>query len=87
MLRLRLRHDPGGWVSKNMALPRVPMVQWLVQKGYLKQEQADEAQKVQQQSKTTDIGRVLMDLGFVAEREVIQARAQEQGIPFVDLDR
>lgn len=65
----------------------MPMVQWLVQKGYVTPEQLAEAQKVQQQSKTTDVGRVLVDLGFVGEREVLQARAQEAGIPFVDLDR
>jgi type IV pilus assembly protein PilB len=63
------------------------MVQWLLQKGFLKQEQLAEAQKVQQQTKATDIGKVLSELGFVGEREVMQARAQEAGIPFVDLDR
>src|SRR5947208_527937 len=70
-----------------MAVPRLPMVQWLLQKGFLKQEQLAEAQKVQQQTKATDIGKVLSELGFVGEREVMQARAQEAGIPFVDLDR
>ena len=69
-----------------MALPRMPMVQWLVQKGYLKPEQLDEAQKVHQQSKG-ELGRILVDLGYVGEREVMEARAQEAGIPFVDLDR
>ena len=63
------------------------MVQWLLQKGFLKQEQLSEAQKVQQQTKAPDIGKVLTELGFVGEREVMQARAQEAGIPFVDLDR
>jgi type IV pilus assembly protein PilB len=70
-----------------MAVPRKPMVQWLLEKGYLKNEQLAEAQKVQQQSKIADIGKVFVDLGFVGEREVIQAKAQEAGIPFVDLDR
>jgi type IV pilus assembly protein PilB len=65
----------------------MPMVQWLLQKGFLKQEQLTEAQKVQQQTKAPDIGKVLVDLGYVGEREVMQARAQEVGIPFVDLDR
>ena len=71
----------------NMAVPRKPMVQWLLEKGFLKNEQLTEAQKVQQQSKIADIGKVFVDLGFVGEREVMQARAQEAGIPFVDLDR
>ena len=62
------------------------MIQWLLEKGFLKQDQLAEAQKVQAQTKE-DIGKVLSDLGFVGEREVMQARAQEAGIPFVDLDR
>src|SRR5690348_5172034 len=70
-----------------MALPRMPMVQWLLQKGYLKPEQLEEAKKVQEQTKAPDIGKVLSELGYVGEREVMQARAQEAGIPFVDLDR
>jgi type IV pilus assembly protein PilB len=70
-----------------MALPRVSMVQFLVQKGYLKQEQLDEANKVKEQTKETDIGKVLVQLGMVGEREVLQAKAQEMGYAFVDLDR
>lgn len=70
-----------------MALPRVSMVQFLQQKGYLKPEQLEEAVKVQQQTKEPDLGRVLISLGMVGEREVLQAKAQEMGIGFVDLDR
>jgi len=70
-----------------MALPRKPMVQFLVEKGYLKQEQLDEAQKVQQQTGQTDIGKVLVSLNMVGEREVLQAKAQEMGFAFADLDR
>lgn len=69
-----------------MALRRVPMVQWLMENGYLKQEQLQEAQKVQQQSGQVDLGKVLVQLGYVGEREVARARAQELGIQFVDLD-
>lgn len=57
-----------------------------MEKGFLKQDQLAEAQKVQQQSKASDLGKVLIELGFVGEREVMQARAQEAGIPFVNLD-
>lgn len=62
------------------------MAQFLVQKGYLKPEQLQEAQKVQQQTRQT-FDKVLVDLGFVGEREVLMAKAQEMGVPFVDLDR
>jgi type IV pilus assembly protein PilB len=70
-----------------MALNRVPMSQFLVKKGFLKQEQLDEAIKVQNQTKNADLARVLIELGMVGEREVLEAKAQEIGVPFVDLDR
>ena len=70
-----------------MALPRVSMVQFLMQKGYLKPEQLEEANKVKEQTKAADLGKVLIQLGMVGEREVLQAKAQEMGYAFVDLDR
>src|SRR3954452_5918352 len=70
-----------------MALPRVSMVQFLLQKGFVTQEQLDEAEKVKTQTKEVDIGRVLVSLGMVGEREVLQAKAQEMNLGFVDLDR
>ncbi|MDQ2985428.1 MAG: Flp pilus assembly complex ATPase component TadA [Armatimonadota bacterium] len=68
-------------------MPRKPMTQFLLEKGYVTQEQLDEAQKVFQQSKSTDMGRVLVELGYVGEREMIEGKAQEEGLNFVDLDR
>jgi type IV pilus assembly protein PilB len=70
-----------------MALPRKPMVQFLLEKGFLKQEQLAEAQKVQQQTGQKDISSILISLNMVGEREVLMARAQEAGMQFVDLDR
>lgn len=63
------------------------MVQFLLEKGYLKQEQLAEAQKVQQQTGQKDISGILTSLNFVGEREILQAKAQEAGMQFVDLDR
>ncbi|MFN8853558.1 MAG: GspE/PulE family protein [Armatimonadota bacterium] len=62
------------------------MTEYLMQKGYLKQEQLEEASKVQAQT-GKDISIILRDLGMVGEREIVEARAQEQGHLFVDLDR
>ncbi|MGV3618784.1 MAG: GspE/PulE family protein [Fimbriimonas sp.] len=67
-------------------MPRKPMVQFLLEKGYLKPEQHSEAQKVQQQTGQS-LDRVLVSLNMVGEREVLQAKAQEMGYGFVDLDR
>ncbi len=63
------------------------MTEYLIEKGYLKPEHLEEALKVQKQSNAKDLGRVLVDLGFVGEREMMEARAQEKGLGFVDLDR
>ena len=69
-----------------MAAQRVSMTQFLVQRGFCTQEQVDEAIKVQKQTGNPDLGRVVIDLGFAGEREVLQAQAQEAGHAFVDLD-
>ncbi len=69
-----------------MAVSRKPLAEYLVEKGYLNQAQLEEARKVQQQTKNQDIGQVLLGLGFVGEREVVEGQAQEQNLPFVDLD-
>lgn len=62
------------------------MADWLKQKGYLKPEQEAEAKKVQQQSNQADLGKILIQLGMVGEREVAMAKAQEMGYNFVNLD-
>jgi type IV pilus assembly protein PilB len=70
-----------------MAMPRKPMAQYLLEKAYVTQEQIDEAQKIVQQSKSGDLGRALVELGYLGEREMIEGKAQEEGLNFVDLDR
>jgi type IV pilus assembly protein PilB len=62
------------------------MANFLIQKGYLKPEQLEQAKQVQVQSKKP-LDRVLIELNFVGEREVLQAKAQEMGFGFADLDR
>lgn len=62
------------------------MADFLLQKGFLSPEKLEEARKVQQQTKEVDLGKVLIQLGFVGEREVLQAKSQEQNVPFVNLD-
>ncbi len=63
------------------------MVQFLLQKGFLKPEQLEEAQKVAKQTNQTDISKVLLSMKIVGEREILQAKAQEAGMAFADLDR
>ncbi len=70
-----------------MALPRKSMVQFLLEKGFLKPEGLEEAQKVAKQTNQTDISKVLLSMKLVGEREILQAKAQEAGMAFADLDR
>ncbi|HWA82103.1 MAG TPA: GspE/PulE family protein [Fimbriimonadaceae bacterium] len=53
----------------------------------MKPEQLEEANKVKEQTKAADLGKVFVQLGMVGEREVLMAKAQEMGYAFVDLDR
>lgn len=69
-----------------MALQRVPFAKFLLDKGYITEDKLSQAMKVQEQTKQPNLGKVLMDLGFVAEREVLMGQAQEAGLPFADLD-
>ncbi len=69
-----------------MANPRMHMLEFLLKKGHIQKEQAEEAIKVSQQTKSP-IDRVVIQLNFAGEREVMEARAQEAGLGFADLDR
>lgn len=69
-----------------MALPRMPWEQFMLSKGLIKPEQLDEAKRVSTQT-GQQVDRVVIQLGFAGEREVTMAKAQEQGLGFVDLDR
>lgn len=62
------------------------MIDFLIQKGFLNKEQADEAIKVSQQTNAS-LEKTIVQLGFCGEREVLQAKAQEAGLGFADLDR
>ncbi len=62
------------------------MLQWLISKGFMSADQAQEATKMSQQT-NSPIDKVIVQLGFAGEREVLQGKAQEQGLGFADLDR
>jgi type IV pilus assembly protein PilB len=46
-----------------------------------------EAARAVQESAPGDVGRILLDLGFATEREVVEARALSEGVPFLDLTK
>jgi type IV pilus assembly protein PilB len=76
-----------NWRKWNLVLWDDDAVRGPRKKRFLSPEQLDEAMRLQQQTKEPDLGRIFTSLGMVGEREVLQAKAQEMGIGFVDLDR
>jgi type IV pilus assembly protein PilB len=55
----------------------------MLEKGYISANQLDEARKAQQSTRG-DLAKIMVDLG-VDPRFVYEAKAQEMGVPFVDL--
>jgi len=62
------------------------MGDYLVEQGLITPEQLRQAQEAQRASRG-DLGKILVELGFASERDVVKAKAQELGIGFVDLTR
>ena len=60
--------------------PKKPLGQILLQKGLITQEQLDEALKVQKNT-TEQVGRILVDLGYVTDRDVLRARKPDD-VPY-----
>ncbi len=67
-----------------MAVVRKGLGEILLEKNFITSVQLDQAKQVQQ-NKPGDIGRILQDLGYANERDVVEARANSENIPFVDL--
>jgi len=64
---------------------RPPTVPLRIERGFVTAEQLEGARKAQQNAQPFE--KVLIELGMVGEREVLQAKAQAMGLPFVDLER
>jgi type IV pilus assembly protein PilB len=69
-----------------MAVVKKDLGQILLERGVINQEQLSQALDVQR-SAPGDIGRIIVDLGFVEgkEKDVLKARAEVLGCPYVDL--
>jgi type IV pilus assembly protein PilB len=75
--------DPG---RTTMVMARKSLGEYLVEKKLVSAEQLSQAQEMQKQTRS-DLGKILMELGFATERDVTEAREQEMGMQFVDLTR
>jgi type IV pilus assembly protein PilB len=58
----------------------------LLEKRFITADQLNQARDVQ---KTTpgDLGRIIVDLGFATERDVVESKAQAEGLQFIDLTK
>lgn len=59
----------------------------LEDRGHVTVTQLEEAVRIQRESKEPDLAKILIALGFIGEREVLQAKASEMCIGFVDIER
>jgi type IV pilus assembly protein PilB len=59
----------------------------LVEKGLLTQDKLNEAVEAQKATPSVDLGRTLIDLQLAAEVDVYRAKADEQGVAFIDLTK
>lgn len=66
-----------------MVMARKSMGDYMLEKGYASPEQLEEARKAQQ-STHGDLAKIMVDMG-INPRDVYEAKAQEMGVPFVDL--
>ncbi|HZT43017.1 MAG TPA: ATPase, T2SS/T4P/T4SS family [Chthonomonadaceae bacterium] len=66
-----------------MVVARKSMGDYMVEKGYVSPQQIEEARKAQQSTRG-DLAKILVDMG-VNPRDVYESKAQELGVPFVDL--
>jgi hypothetical protein len=67
-----------------MATVRKGIAEILLDKGLITQEQLAQARDVQKNA-PGDLGRILVDLGFATDRDMVQSKAEAEGLPFIDL--
>ncbi len=66
-----------------MVMARKSLGDYMIEKGYATATEIDEAKKAQSTTKG-DFAKILVDLGLNS-KHVYESRAQEMGVPFVDL--
>src|SRR4028118_184839 len=69
-----------------MAMVRKSVGEILLEKQFITADQLNQAREMQ---KTTpgDLGRIIVDLGFATERDVVESKAQAEGLQFIDLTK
>jgi type IV pilus assembly protein PilB len=68
-----------------MVMMKRDLGELLVERRVITPEQLQKARQVQQQTRQSDLTRVLVDQGFLTETQALQAKAASQGLQYVDL--
>ena len=66
-------------------MKNIPIGQILVENGFLKEEQLNEALEKQRTEPGKKLGDVLLGLGYVSETQLAQALSIRLKVPFIDL--
>jgi type IV pilus assembly protein PilB len=69
-----------------MAMVRKSVGEILLEKKFITADQLNQAREVQK-SAPGDIGKIIVDLGYAAERDVVESKAQAEGLQFIDLTK
>ena len=62
----------------------IPLGELMVEQGVLKREDLEAALEVQKKNPGKRIGQVLVEMGFITERELLKALSEKEGIPFIE---
>ncbi len=71
--------------QRNMGRKRIGEL--LIENGLITQDQLDDALDIQRTSSGELIGKIMINLGFVTERDILNMYSKQLGVPFVDLSR
>ena len=66
-------------------MKNIPIGQILVENGFLKEEQLQQALEKQKTENGKKLGDVLLEMGYVSETQLAQALSIRLKVPFVDL--
>jgi type IV pilus assembly protein PilB len=69
-----------------MAMVRKSVGDILLEKRFITPQQLAQAVEVQK-STSGNLGRILVDLNYATERDVVESKAQADGVPFIDLTK
>lgn len=68
-----------------MKMKNVPIGEVLKENHYINEEQLQKALEVQKRDRSKRLGQILIELGFVTEKQVIEALAERLNLPIINI--